>query len=124
MNKLTTVFILISFGLINGLTYDQKQFDQILPMKFSKYRYIITKKELIHPVMSPYKKVHVYNSYCIIFEIIKNQRCLPIDKKQVTVLCEKPAMNKDGECNGEGLYKTNTSFLSFENKCFGTWKKL
>ena len=120
MNKLTTVFILISFGLINGLTYEQKQFAQILPMNFSKYRHVITKEELIQPVMSPYEKVHVYHSYCIIFEIIKNQECLSIDKKQVTVLCEKPAMNKDGECNGEGLYKINTTFLSLENKCFGT----
>ena len=56
MNQLTTVFILISFGLINGLTYDQKQFAQILPMKFSKYRHVITKEKFIQPVVPPNEK--------------------------------------------------------------------
>ena len=55
MNKLTTVFILISFGLINGLTYDQKQFAQILPM-ILKVQTCNNERKIHQPVVPPNEK--------------------------------------------------------------------
>ncbi len=45
---------------------------------------------------------------------------------EVSVLCDKPAINENGYCNGKGLYgiNINTFFISSIKKCVGSCKKL
>ena len=111
MSKMTLTFILImalNISLISSIRdpFEQKKFALILPANYSKLRQNEDKA----------------NSYCIHFEVFKNLKCLL--KREVYVLCEKPAINKFGNCNGEGFYGLNTYFLNLQNNCLGEWKKL
>ncbi len=135
MSKITLTFVLfmaLYLNLISSIkeTIEQKKFALILPANFSKYRHELTNEMKIKPKIPPWEKIHYedknYN-YCIYFEVLENIECLfnnNSTKKEVYVLCERPAINEFGNCNGNGFYGLNTYFLNLQNNCLGLWKKL
>jgi hypothetical protein len=134
MGKITLTFVLfmaLNLNLISSIkeTIEQKKFALILPANFSKYRHELTNEMKIKPKIPPWQKIHYekdYN-YCVHFKVLKNIECLlnyNLTKKEVYVLCERPAINEFGNCNGDGFYGLNTYFLNLQNNCLGEWKKL
>ncbi len=134
MGKITLTFFLIMalyLNLISSIkeTIEQKRFALILPANFSKYRHELTNEMKIKPKIFTWEKIHYekdYN-YCVHFEVLKNIECLlnnNLTKKEVYVLCERPAINEFGNCNGDGFYGLNTYFLNLQNNCPEEWKKL
>ena len=134
MDKVTLTFVLImvlNLNLISSIkeTYEQKKFALILPANFSKYRHELTNEMKIKPKIPQWKEIHYdkdYN-YCVHFEILENIECLldnNLAKREVYVLCERPAMDESWICNGDGFYGLNTYFLNLQTNCFGVWKKL
>jgi hypothetical protein len=83
----------------------------------------------IKPKIPPWEKIH-YNmdyKYCVYFEILKNKECLlnnNLTKREVYVLCERPAIDESRNCKGDGFYGLYSYFLNLQNNCFGVWKKL
>ena len=135
MSKITLTFVLImtlNLNLISSIrdTFEQKKLALILPANYSKFRHEITNEMKIKPKI-PLWKITNYEdknySYCIHFEVLKNRECLLNNnstKKEVYVLCERPAIDEFGNCNGNGFYGLNTYFLNLQNNCLGEWKKL
>jgi hypothetical protein len=121
----------LNLNLISSIkeTYEQKKFALILPANFSKYRHELTNEMKIKPKIPPWQKIPYdkdYN-YCVHFEVLENIECLldnNLAKKEVYVLCERPAINDFGNCNGDGFYGLDTYFLNLQNNCLGVWKKL
>ena len=135
MSKITLIFVLImtlNLNLISSIsdTFEQKKLALILPANFSKYRHELTNEMKIKPKIPLWRKIHYLDenySYCIRFEVLKNRECLfnnNSTKKEVYVLCERPAIGEFGYCNGDGFYGLNTYFLNLQNNCLGEWKKL
>jgi hypothetical protein len=134
MSKITLTFVLImtlNLNLISSIsdTFEQKKLALILPANFSKYRHELSNEMKIKPKIPPWEKIHYHKdyNYCVHFEVLKNKECLlnnNLTKREVYVLCEKPATNEFGNCNGDGFYGLNTYFLNLQNNCLGEWKKL
>ena len=128
-----TLVLILAFNLYlicsMGKEIEQKKFALILPANFSKYRHELTNEMQIKSKILQWKKIYYdkdYN-YCVHFEVLKNIECLlknNLTKKEVYVLCEKPAIDQFGNCNGDGFYGLNTYFLNLQNNCLGLWKKL
>jgi hypothetical protein len=84
----------------------------------------------IKPKIPPWEKIHYLDknySYCIHFEVLTNRECLlnnDLTKREVYVLCEKPAISEFGNCKGDGFYGLYSNFLNLQNNCLGVWKKL
>jgi hypothetical protein len=134
MSKITLTFVLImalNLNLISSIReIEQKKFALILPVNNSKFRNEITNEMKIKPKIPPWEKIHYLDknyNYCIHFEVLTNRECLfnnNSTKKEVYVLCEKPAMDESLICRGDGFYGLNTYFLNLQNNCLGAWKKL
>jgi hypothetical protein len=133
MGKITlTLVIILAFNLYlicsMGTEIEQKKFALILPANFSKYRHELTNEMQIKSKIFTWEKIHYEKdcNYCVHFEVLKNIECLlnNLTKKEVYVLCEKPAIDQFGTCNGDGFYGLNTYFLNLQTNCFGEWKKL
>jgi hypothetical protein len=132
MGEINLTFFLImalNLNLISSIrgTIEQKKFSLILPGNFSIYRHELTNEMKIKPKKP--QKIH-YNmnyKYCVYFEIFKNKECSlnnNLIKREIYVLCEKPAINQFGNCNGDGFYGLNTNFINLQTNCLGVWKKL
>jgi len=128
MGKITLTFVLVmalTFVLIMALSlcsissirdpFERKKFALILPANYSKLRHEVRTKPRIPLEDKNY-------SYCLHFEVVKNIECL--SKREVNVLCERPAMDESLICKGDGFYGLNTYFLNLQNNCLGEWKKL
>jgi hypothetical protein len=120
----------LNLNLISSIReIEQKKLALILPANYSKFRHEITNEMMIKPKIPPWEKIH-YNmdyKYCVYFEILKNKECLlnnNLTKREVYVLCERPAIDESRNCKGDGFYGLYSYFLNLQNNCFGVWKKL
>jgi hypothetical protein len=122
----------LNLNLISSIrdTFEQKKLALILPTNYSKFRHEITNEMKIKPKIPLWRKIHYLDenySYCIRFEVLKNRECLfnnNSTKKEVYVLCEKPAISEFRNCKGDGFYGLYSNFLNLQNNCLGVWKKL
>ena len=107
----------LNMSLISSIheVFERKKVALILPVNYSKLKYEVRTEPKI-PI-----EYENYN-YCLQFEVVKNIECL--SKKQVYILCERPAMDESLICRGDGFYGLNTYFLNLQNNCYGLWKKL
>ncbi len=128
MGKITLTFVLVmalTFVLVMALSlcsissirdpFERKKFALILPANYSKFRHEVGTKPKIPTEDENY-------SYCLQFEVVKNIKCL--SKRDVYVLCERPAMDESLICRGDGFYGLHSYFFNLQNNCLGEWKKL
>jgi hypothetical protein len=122
----------LNLNLISSIrdTFEQKKLALILPANYSKFRHELTNEMKIKPKIRLWEKIHYLDknySYCVYFEILKNKECLlnnNLIKREVYVLCERPAIDEIENCNGDGFYGLYTYFFNLQTNCLGVWKKL
>jgi hypothetical protein len=99
--------------------FERKKFALILPINHSKLKYKLKEEMRINPRIPLEDKNY---NYCLQFEVVKNIECL--SKREVYVLCERPAMDESSICRGDGFYGLHSYFFNLQNNCGGVWKKL